>query len=163
MALQAARQHSFTIIGVPAPQGSKTPWGSEANPNTKPWRATVAAEAAFHRDQITGDSLAAGPLKVTARFYFPRPKSHYRTGKRANELKDNAPTFCATKPDLDKLQRAIGDALTGVLIRDDNQIVHWVALKLYGAPARCELTIEPTYALIVAPGRGRHDETKETT
>lgn len=131
----------ITIIGIPAPQGSKTPWGSEANPNTKPWRANVAAEAALHRDQITGDSLAAGPLKIIVAFYFPRPKSHYRTGKHAGELKDTAPTYCATKPDLDKLQRAIGDALTGVLIRDDSQIVKWDATKLYGEPARCELRI----------------------
>jgi hypothetical protein len=33
----------LTVIGIPAPQGSKTPWGSEANPRTRPWRATVAA------------------------------------------------------------------------------------------------------------------------
>lgn len=139
----------ITIIGIPAPQGSKNPWGGEANPNTRPWRATVAAEAALHRDQITGDSLAAGPLKVTARFYFPRPKSHYRTGKNAHVLKDTAPDYCATKPDLDKLQRAIGDALTGVLIRDDSQIVQWDATKLYGEPARCELLIEATRQRVV--------------
>jgi Holliday junction resolvase RusA-like endonuclease len=132
---------SFTVIGIPAPQGSKSKWGTEDNPRTRPWRAAVAAEASLNRDRITGDSLAAGPLTVTARFYFPRPKAHYRTGRYAGELKDAAPVYCATTPDLDKLERAIGDALKGVLLQDDSQIVHWDTWKLYGAPARAEITV----------------------
>lgn len=134
---------TFTVIGTPAPQGSKTKWGTEDNPRTAPWRATVAAEAALHRDQITGDSLAAGPVKVDALFVFPRPKSHYRTGSHAGELKPNAPVWVATKPDADKLARAIGDALTGVLLRDDSLIVSWTLRKVYGAPARAEITVGP--------------------
>jgi Holliday junction resolvase RusA-like endonuclease len=145
---------SFTVIGTPAPQGSKTRWGTEDNPNTRPWRAAVAAEAALHRDQIVGDDLAVGPVRILARFYFPRPKNHYRTGKHSGTLKDTAPVYVSTTPDLDKCCRAIGDSLTGVLLRDDSQIVHWDALKLYGSPARAEITIRPCWADDAASAAG---------
>lgn len=134
--------HNMIVIvvhGIAAPQGSKTPWGSEANPNTRPWRAAVAAEAAV---VMVGRSQLQGPARVHARFYFPRPKSHYRTGKLAHVLKDTAPSWHTTKPDADKLQRAVGDSLTGIVFRDDSQIAVWRVEKRYGEPARCELEIE---------------------
>jgi Holliday junction resolvase RusA-like endonuclease len=37
-------------------------------------------------------------------------------------------------PDVDKLQRAIGDVLQGVYYANDSQIVDWSASKRYGAP-----------------------------
>ena len=82
------------------------------------------------------------PVRVDALFVFPRPKSHYRTGRYADLLREDAPVWCATKPDADKLARAIGDALSGVLLRDDNLIVEWKIRKVYGDPARCELLIQ---------------------
>lgn len=124
----------ITIAGVPAPQGSKTrtKWGvREDNPATKPWRSAVAWEATAAMQNV---ELMTGPLALDALFYFPRPKSHYRTGKRAAELKETAPAHCATKPDTDKLLRAIGDALTGIVCRDDSQFVLVTARKLYGSP-----------------------------
>lgn len=134
---------SFTVIGTPAPQGSKTKWGTEDNPHTRPWRAAVAASAhEANAASVTGGAIVGGPVKVHARFYFPRPKSHYRTGKHAHELKASAPLYCSTVPDLDKLQRAIGDALKGVLLRDDSLIVHWDSSKFYGSPARAQITVE---------------------
>lgn len=132
----------FDVVGIPAPQGSKvrTRWGMrEDNPNTRPWRATVAAEAAL----VAPAELLTGPLACTARFFFPRPKAHYRTGAHAGELKPGAPRFHASKPDGDKLARAVGDALSGVLIRDDACIAWWEIVKLYGQPARAEITVEP--------------------
>ncbi len=129
----------IVVYGIPAPQGSKAPYGGESNPRTKPWRAAVAAEAATVMD---GQEMLSGPLFVTVSFYFPRPKSHYRTGKHASVLRDDAPEYHAVKPDTDKLQRAIGDALTGICFRDDSQISWWDAVKRYGEPARCELEIE---------------------
>lgn len=124
----------FVVHGVPAPQGSmvRTRYGVRPdNPNTKPWRAAVASEAAaiWHgRDPLTG------PLELAAVFYFPRPKSHFRTGKHADQLKDTAPDWCATKPDADKLLRAAADAMSGIVYRDDSQLVQVSARKLYGQP-----------------------------
>jgi Holliday junction resolvase RusA-like endonuclease len=125
----------FTVIGLPAPQGSKTPWGSEANPRTRPWRAAVAEKAAQ-----AVDVPLTGPVSVIAEFYFPRPKSHYG-GKNANVLKASAPVFVEKKPDADKLARAIGDSLSGVVVRDDAQIAAWWIVKRYGEPARVELRV----------------------
>ncbi len=129
----------IVVYGIPAPQGSKAPYGGESNPRTKPWRAAVTAEAAA---EMEGRAPLDGPVKVRAEFYFPRPKSHYGTGKNAVHVKDAAPDFHSVKPDGDKLARAIGDALTGIVFRDDSQIAVWRIVKRYGEPARCELEIE---------------------
>lgn len=121
-----------TVVGIPAPQGSKNRWGGEDNPRTAPWRATLAAAAQME----LGDRVPyAGPLSVEVLFRFPRPKAHYGTGRNAEVLKASAPNVHATKPDLDKLLRAIGDALAGIVWRDDSQIVEFSARKVYGAPS----------------------------
>lgn len=132
---------TFAIVGVPAPQGSKTrtAWGMrEDNPRTKPWRATVAAEAAA---AMTGTPFA-GPVTLDATFTFPRPKSHYRTGRHADELRPDAPAWHSSKPDTDKLLRAIGDAITGIVVRDDSQIAQITARKVYGTPG-CHVCVSP--------------------
>lgn len=131
---------TFTVPGIAAPQGSKAPWGAESNPNTRPWRATVAA-AAREAMVAKGEGWTslqhplASPVSLVVRFTFPRPKSHYGTGRNANTLKDSAPNLHAVKPDLDKLLRAIGDAVTGIVVRDDSQISQVFATKEYGSPA----------------------------
>jgi Holliday junction resolvase RusA-like endonuclease len=136
------RAVSFVVDGISAPQGSKTRtrWGMrEDNPNTAPWRNAVATAA--RAAMAGGHPLLIGPLELSGRFYFPRPKSHYRTGRFANELKPNAPVFVQTKPDLDKLVRAIGDACKGIVYRDDSEIARLGAVeKLYGPP-RAEITL----------------------
>ena len=66
-------------------------------------------------------------------------RSHY-TGKGA--LKASAPV-APGKPDLDKLARAVGDALTGVAYRDDAQITRWHLQKRYGEQAGTEITVHP--------------------
>lgn len=141
---------AFTVAGVPAPQGSKTRtrWGvREDNPATKPWRSAVAWEATVAMQK---QEPLTGPLELVVAFYFPRPKSHYGTGKNADRLKDTAPTWCATKPDTDKLIRAVGDAITGIVCRDDSQIVGVTAWKLYGTPS-AEITVRPVEAALNLP------------
>jgi Holliday junction resolvase RusA-like endonuclease len=125
----------ITIHGEPAPQGSKTRLRSggmrEANPNTAPWRSTVTAAA---NKTMAGRPPLVGPLELRATFAFVRPASHYRSGRHAGELKPSAPAYRSSRPDLDKLVRAIGDALTGVVYRDDAQIAIVRAEKHYGTP-----------------------------
>lgn len=73
-----------------------------------------------------------GPVSVNIEAYIARPKSHYGTGRNKNTLKPNAPTYPNT-PDLDKIQRAVGDALQAAgVINDDSQIRRWEAGKYYG-------------------------------
>lgn len=126
---------SFTVPGVPAPQGSKTrtKWGvREDNPNTKPWRSATAGEAI---DVMQGRELLTGPLALEAVFYFPRPKGHYGSGKNANALKPSAPIHHTSTPDADKLLRAIGDSLKGIVCRDDSQLAIVRGEKRYGTPS----------------------------
>ncbi|HSV08551.1 MAG TPA: RusA family crossover junction endodeoxyribonuclease [Candidatus Binatus sp.] len=140
------------IDGTPAPQGSKTPWGSEANANTKPWRGTVAAAGAH----VMGErGLLAGALSLEVAFVFPRPKSHYGTGKRSTLLKPSAPTFMPSPPDVDKLVRAIADALQGVVYRNDSQLAVVYARKFYGPRAYCQLVVSelPQVLPVDAPSR----------
>lgn len=122
----------FTVLGTPIPQGSKvrTQWGMrEDNPKTRPWRQEVAAIALAAMDGIRP---LVGPLNVSLEFIMPRPKSHYRTGKHAGTLKDNAPVFSPKKPDVDKLQRAVFDSCStaGVWL-DDSQVATVHARKCY--------------------------------
>lgn len=136
---QAAR---IVVIGTPQPQGSKvrTQWGlRDDNPNAKPWQATVAAAAS---DVWDGRGLLAGAVAIEAKFVFARPKGHYGTGRNADTLKPSAPVWHTVKPDGDKLARAVGDALKGVVLRDDCVIAKWEIVKMYGHPARCELHVK---------------------
>lgn len=64
----------------------------------------------------------------------PRPKSHFHAGKkRGGELREDAPIYCAKKPDVDNYAKAIMDALTdsGVIWMDDAQVVDINCRKLY--------------------------------
>jgi crossover junction endodeoxyribonuclease RusA len=132
----------FIVAGVPAPQGSKTrtKWGvREDNPATRPWRTAVTWEATA---AMQGRDPLTGPVLLHVTFHFPRPRSHYGTGRNADRLKESSPSFHATKPDADKLLRAIGDAITGVVVRDDCQLAQVVAVKRYGVP-HAEVHVAP--------------------
>lgn len=114
------------VPGVPIQQGSKNQFGAESNAaKLKPWRAAVTQIA---HAQMDGRPVHEGPVWVVVTFDFPRPQAHFRTN---GSLKEGAPRYKAGTPDLDKLQRAIGDALTGVVFHDDKQIVRWHAVKGY--------------------------------
>lgn len=127
---------TLEVFGLPVPQGSKQAFvvGKRAvvtergQATLKPWRSSIAAAAA----ELVEEPLA-GPLSIRLAFTLPRPKSHYRTGARAGELRDTAPKWVETRPDIDKLARAVLDALTGVAYRDDGQISELAANKAFGA------------------------------
>lgn len=134
----------FSVLGLPAPQGSKTHVGDgrmvESSKRVKPWRRQVAAAYA---DRNFGDMLD-GPVSIIVDFYLPRPKAHYGTGRNAGTLKGSAPVEHLTMPDLNKLVRAVGDALTRLAWRDDSQIVAWHAYRHYATtmtPVGAQITI----------------------
>jgi crossover junction endodeoxyribonuclease RusA len=73
-----------------------------------------------------------GPCQIDIQFVLGRPKSHYRTGQYAEEVRVAAPYHPAVKPDLDKLVRSTLDALTDVqAFTDDALIVSLHAVKRY--------------------------------
>jgi Holliday junction resolvase RusA-like endonuclease len=71
------------------------------------------------------------PLIVDLSVYIPRPKYHYRTGKHAGELKENAPKYVDKKPDKDNYEKFVFDALNGIFWRDDAIIVSGRTTKYY--------------------------------
>ena len=126
----------FFVEGVPAPQGSKRHVGDgrliESSRQVGPWRDTVrraAIEVMADRPPIEG------PVYLVQVFALPRPKSHYGTGRNSGRVKRGAPHRPPVRPDLDKLARAVGDALTGVCYHDDAQIVNLCAAKYYVSPS----------------------------
>lgn len=86
---------------------------------------------------MNGAGLLDGPLVLVVQFYVPRPKSHYG----ARGLRPSAPDYPAVRPDVTKLLRAVEDACTGVVWRDDAQVVEQHAGKSYGEPARAYVTV----------------------
>lgn len=105
------------VPGRPAPQGSKRHVGKgrmiESSPHVARWRQTVAwtVAAAYHGGPVKG------PVKVGVEFVLPD-----QTGRHASSPH-------VARPDLDKLLRAVLDALTGVLWVDDSQVVEVFARK----------------------------------
>lgn len=125
----------FRVYGVPGAQGSKvrTKYGMrESSAKVAPWRQDVVAAALDAvRNQPDFECLT-GPVAARIVFFFARPKSHYRTGKHAGELKPDAPIMVITKPDGDKVLRSTYDALTtsGVW-RDDSLVARGSFEKRY--------------------------------
>lgn len=135
---------TFTVYGHPEPAGSKKafamPGGRgarvvDANPKSKDWKAAVSREAAL---ATMGMDLIEGPIVATFVFYRLRPKSHYRAN---GKLRPAAPQYHTTTPDALKLARGVEDALTGIVYRDDSQIVEEIVFKRYGNPERVEITV----------------------
>ena len=135
---------AFDVLGEPVPQGSKVRSGPglrDANAKSlTPWRFQVgaAAEAAI-AELSTAEGytptelpLLLGPVLVRLVFTVRRPKGHFGTGRNARRLKPTAPWYAASRPDLDKLARAVLDALTGIAWRDDGQVSVLIASKVYG-------------------------------
>lgn len=123
------------VPGRPRPQGSKRHVGGgrlvEQVKGLPAWRKTVADAA---RKAHEGPPIS-GPVEVNLVFIFDRPKAHYRTGRNADLLRDDAPRDHVKPPDLDKLCRAVFDALTAAGVwGDDAQVVRLTASKTYPAP-----------------------------
>lgn len=115
------------VEGVPAPKGSMRAYvrGGHAsithdNRKTKPWQDAVRGAVALEMSAAGIEPMDCA-VAVHCVFYLPRPKS---AKKR---------TYPHTKPDLDKCQRVIGDALEGTLLTNDSRIVDWNVSKRYAS------------------------------
>lgn len=161
---------TINVIGVPAPQGSHRGFVvngravvTQDNKKTKPWRQAVSAAANEQMLRSPTDGGQAGPqlgpVAVEITFHMPRPGYHFRTGKRAHELKPNAPTYVDKKPDIDKLVRSTLDALTdAAAFRDDAQVARLVVEQRYAdaaTGARIHITpLDPSPAAPLSPAAG---------
>lgn len=120
---------SFLAVGDPISQGSKTNvrdkdgnvvGSRESNDRRlRPWRTvlTDAARAGHRRARI--DGALDGPLEVWVDFHLRRPQARRWA------------IWAKAKPDIDKLQRALLDALkVAGTITDDARVVRVHAQKL---------------------------------
>ena len=126
---------NLRFYGDPAPQGSKvqTKWGAmrEVSKKLQPWRASIQYASA---QQYKGEPIKH-PVALDVTFVFPRPKTHYGTGRNATKLKNSAPRHHTKTPDVDKCCRALCDGLTvkcgGNVLIDDSVVVELQAKKRY--------------------------------
>jgi Holliday junction resolvase RusA-like endonuclease len=107
----------------------------------KDWRAGIVATA-FEAMRAADTPPLNEPLILRAEFIMPRPKSHY---KSSGFIRDDAPVVHSIRPDATKLVRALEDALSNVLWRDDAAVCEQYVFKLYGDQPGCKVTIT-TYA-----------------
>lgn len=117
------------VAGLPATQGSKSVKGRRRNGSTilvessaaklKPWRAAVVAAFAPGGVPVI---VFSGAVSVALVVFVPRPRT---TGLGPWPIGQGT-------GDVDKFQRAVGDALTTAkVIVDDSRILNWEASKRY--------------------------------
>lgn len=129
----------FFVPGIAKTSGSKRafvnpktgkPIVTADNPKQKGWQDGVkwAAMQTFNR-QVPW----AGPICLTMTFVRLRPKGHFGSGRNEGVLKDWARELTPTrKPDCLKLGRAVEDAMTGIIYKDDSQVIEIHVRKMYG-------------------------------
>ena len=123
---------TFNVDGMePATQGSKRSMPNgvmlETNKRLRPWRSHISDAAISTKHPLT-----RSPVSISITFRFLRPQSHFNK----SGLTSKAPSHLTSKQkgDIDKLSRAVLDALTGTLLYDDSQVVQLSAHKRYTTP-----------------------------
>lgn len=103
------------------------------------WKSLVAEAARAHLPQ----SPITEPISLLLSFVMPRPKKHYRTGKRSSELRDDAPTWHVGTPDSDNLAKAVMDALSQIgMWKDDGQVCRCYIDKAYGTNTGVRISLD---------------------
>ena len=137
---------SFTVYGNPIPQGSKQPFtfkdkntgkvraslSDSSGKNLATWRNDVSVIAQQNRPENIFDDA----VSVTLRFFFVRPKS----------ISEKKRPYPNVKPDVDKITRAIFDAMKGKIYTDDARVCDLVVKKRYDTTPRVEIEVEPLKA-----------------
>lgn len=109
------------VPGIPVAQGSKNAYRRgerivlvESAKRLPAWRFKISQAAR----ELNKELIEFDAVRVTLLFMLPQPKKPVRQ-------------YPTTKPDIDKLSRAVLDALTGVLYKDDSQVTQLDAQKVY--------------------------------
>ena len=147
----------FEVPGVPQPQGSTKAFRHRTtgrvmvtsdNARLRPWRDAVCWHA---RQALAGRGALVGPVAVAVEFRFRRPAGHF--GKRG--LRPAAPREHVVRPDLDKLARAVLDALNEAGVwRDDAQVVELRLRKGYDEAAGVLIEVARCVATPATAGEG---------
>ena len=120
----------FSVAGLPVPQGSLKMMNGNIihvkDKELKAWRTDIGNTARNCGVQLIEKDRG---VTIDLMFCMPKPTSVRR------------PIPC-TRPDLDKLIRAVLDALTGIAYIDDGQVVAITASKIYSAQTGVKIGIE---------------------
>lgn len=129
---------SFRVLGTPASKGSNRAFiGKSGRAHVVPGGSKVGAEKLGTWDaNVRAAALEAAPapwiarpLSVEIHFYLRRPAGHF--AQRTGQLRSRAPSWPATKPDVDKLARSTLDSLTAIVFDDDSRVVMLRVTKHY--------------------------------
>lgn len=104
----------------------------------KAWR--VECSRLIKENFGTGE-LIEGPLKIDATFYIHPPK-YISSKKKLKEKLEAEEIFCSKKPDIDNYLKALLDSMTGIVFKDDGQVVECKTRKLYSLKPRIEFSIK---------------------
>lgn len=119
-------EFSFTVPGVPCGKGRprfvKATGRTYTPAKTVSYEASIAEAAA---DVMDGATPITAPVGVKVQAVFPIPASWPKKKKEAAR-------WHTSKPDGDNIAKAIGDALNGVVWKDDSQIARMAISKVYG-------------------------------
>lgn len=137
----------FFVAGTARPKGSHRAFVvagrarvAPASSGERAWRDRVTDVA---REHMQGRAPIEGPVEIALEFFTLRPKSHYRATRFVcphgaecvhgctRVLRLTAPPRPTSAPDGDKLWRSVGDALNGVVYRDDRQVCEAHVRKRY--------------------------------
>lgn len=132
--IEARRAATFTVAGHPVTQGSKRAYITAGHAHLvesggarhKLWRHAINDEA---RRAWNGTGPLTGPVVVDLVFAIQPPKTLTRVRRSAGPVG-------ARSGDVDKLARAVLDALTGVIYLDDAQVARLVVDKRWADPGR---------------------------
>lgn len=143
---------SVLIPGEPVPQGSQRPFVTKAGragsrtsnaDRLAPYRADIIEHVQRAMARQGWQPAARRAFQVNVMFVLRRPKSHYGTGRNAEQLKASAPRWPIRTPDVDKLLRAVNDSLTYAGVwHDDSNLVNASAQKVYGDVPSTALTVQ---------------------
>lgn len=124
----------FSVRGIPKGQPrprafSRNGRASVYNPGTaEAWKGAIALAI----KPYLPPAPLEGPIRLSVEHFMPRPKAHFRTGKRAGELRPDYPVHHVSTPDVDNLAKAAMDCLTQIGVwRDDNQVCECWIKKQY--------------------------------
>ena len=129
----------FTIPGTPVakarPRVTRT--GHAYTPKkTSDYEKLVQIYA---KQAMAGMNPTTEAVRLTVRAFFPIPKS-WTKAKKEKAL--NGDLKHTTKPDFDNVEKAIQDAMNGIVYKDDSQIVLVAGSKEYASEPRVEVTVE---------------------
>lgn len=149
---------SKTMLPVTLKDGRKINMITEgkdknARARSKTWRGAVqdAAIAVADPSPHVCDSIWASPLYFAVEYTMPRPAGHFKKDGVTLSSEGQRKPWPTVKPDVLKLTRAVEDALTDLIYKDDAAIVIEHISKHYGTRHVTKVTIRPLLSL-VSPG-----------